>query len=489
MTQTLTLTNVGPIKELALEIPEKGGITVLKGRNGSGKTTALEAVESAITGKGQLSVRDGALNGKVDAFGVTITVGRSTRRKGELEVHSLDGKLSISELIDPGLKSPDAADARRIKALCALAGAKPDAELFHGLVGGKDIFELIVSLATAKADDLVIMAERIKRDLEAEARREEDAAEKAEGQALGAKNAAAGIDVAGPCDSKQLQGELEAAITQEAASKAAQEAHDKATRTAEVARAKLAEQEKEYAGMGLDEAKECEATTAAKVTALEADVRAAEDVWRKAKAALDTAKVSHVHAITDRKNAEQHESLIGQWREQIAASIPFAPLPGVLTQAAENVTTARKAVEQGALIRQAKQHLAYCNKAMERSVIHRTKAAMLREAAKGTDEVLSGVVGKLGTPLRVEAGRLVLDTKRGNTYFDDLSAGERSKIAVDIGIDAVGANGVLTLSQEIFEGLDPSNRAMLAKHAESREVVILTAEASDDEEITAEVYE
>ena len=98
-------------------------------------------------------------------------------------------------------------------------------------------------------------------------------------------------------------------------------------------------------------------------------------------------------------------------------------------------------------------------------------------------------MGKLGTPLRVEAGRLVLDTKRGNTYFDDLSAGERSKIAVDIGIDAVGANGVLTLSQEIFEGLDPINRDMLAKHAESREVVILTAEASDDEEITAEVYE
>ena len=306
---------------------------------------------------------------------------------------------------------------------------------------------------------------------------------------MGAKNAAAGIDVAGPCDDQKLQSAFMEAIKFDTSANAAKEAHDKATRTAETARAKLAEQEKDYTGMSLSEAKEHEAAAGLMVHDTDNQVKLAEEAWRKAKAANETARSNYVHAITDRKNAEQHESLVGQWREQIAASIPPAPEPGVLEQAAENVTTARKAVEQGALIRQAKQHLADCAKAMERSVIHRTKAQMLREAAKGTDEVLSGVVGKLGTPLRVEAGRLVLDTKRGNTYFDDLSAGERSKIAVDIGIDAVGANGVLTLSQEIFEGLDPINRDMLAKHAESREVVILTAEASDDEEITAEVYE
>ena len=99
------------------------------------------------------------------------------------------------------------------------------------------------------------------------------------------------------------------------------------------------------------------------------------------------------------------------------------------------------------------------------------------------------MVARSGSPLRVEAGRLVLDTHRGATYFADLSHGERWKIALDIGIDAVGENGVLTIPQEAYESLDPVNRRSIAEHVYGRGVVIITAEASEDEVLTAEVFD
>ncbi len=486
---TATIINVGPVKNLLLEVPETGGLIVLRGKNGSGKSRSLEAIESVLTGKGSLDVRDGALNGKVDAFGVTITVGRNTRRKGELEVESLSSKLNLSELIDPGLKTADAADAKRIKALCSVAGAKADDALFHGLVGGKEAFEKIVSVAAVKADDIIVMADRIKRDLEAEARREEDAAEKAEGVALGAKNATAGIDLNQPFESQFLQSSLEAAIKREAELLSQRDATVKAASAASQARIKLHEAEAEYKGLDVVDARNAEQEAANAVEATNVAVKLAEEAWRQAKAENETARNAYAHAITARKNAEQHDTIIAQWKEQITASVPASPSNAEIIAAGESVTKARQSVEQGALIRQAKQQVQAMQKAMSESVQHRSRSAMLREAAKGTDEVLSGVVGKLGTKLRVEAGRLVLDTHRGATYYDDLSAGERAKIAIDIGIDAVGEHGVLTISQEIYEGLDGNNRRMIAEHAEQRGVLILTAECSDDEEITAEVFE
>lgn len=139
--KAIEIENIAAVKHVTIPYPDGGGIVVLKADNGKGKSTTLAAIESAVTGNGSLSVRDGALKGTVSAFGVTITVGKNTRRKGELSVTSLDGKLSIGELIDPGRKEPEAADARRIKALLALVGAEADPSLFHELFGGKQQFE------------------------------------------------------------------------------------------------------------------------------------------------------------------------------------------------------------------------------------------------------------------------------------------------------------------------------------------------------------
>lgn len=487
--QEIRLTDVGPVKAVSIPIPEPGGLVVLRARNGAGKTKTLEAVESALTGRGKVEARDGALRGEVEAFGVKLTVGRSTRRTGELVVESLDGKLSISDLIDPGIKSPDAADAKRIKALVQLANVPVCPDLFYPLVGGREQFEALVGSSALASDDLVVMAERVKRDFEAKAREAESQAEHAEGRARGGREAAAGIDTTAEADAVKLQGALEAAIRGESSLKAQKDASERAALSARQAQDLLEDAQAGYTGLTLSQAQTLEAEAKQSQEAAEKAVRAAEQALADARSKHEAARVALANAITGRKTAEQHESMVGQWRQQIAASVPVAPDVHQIADAGKLVTTARQAVEQGALIRKARQSLADSDRHAEAAKLHRQRADQLRSAAHGTDDVLSQIIAQSGSPLRVEHGRLVLDTKRGATYFHDLSNGERSRLAVDIGIDAVGSHGVLTLSQEIFEGLDPMNRESLATHAVERGVVILTAEASEHEDIQAAVYE
>lgn len=488
MIQEIKLENVGPIKHLSFPVPENGGLVVLRARNGRGKTRGLEAIDSAITGRGKIDVRDGALSGSVEAFGARIAIGRKTTRTGELECSILDGKFNVADLVDPGLKAADAADARRIKALVQLANVLPSADLFYELVGGRESFERHIGTNALAADDLVVMADRIKRDLEAAARKEESQAEHAEGRARGCREAAEGVDVAGECDPTKLDATWQAAVRHESKLSAEADAAKQATNTAREARYSLEDAEEKYDGPSLAKCLDAEQSAESAVVRRETAVRELEKQLTTAKSDFESARVEYSHAIRARKTAEEHEAMIAEWRKQIAASIPTAPPAEAITKASEAVQAARQAVEQGGVVRRAKEQVAAAEKHTDEAQGHRQAADKLRNAARGTDEVLSQVVAKSGTALRVEAGRLVLETSRGTTYFADLSHGERWKIALDIAIDAVGERGVFTIPQEAFESLDSQNRNMIAEHLAGSKVVVVTAEASDDEEIQAEVY-
>lgn len=486
--RTLVAENIGPISNVVIPCPEEGGLVVMRGRNGSGKTTLLNATESLVTGHGKLSVRDGQLHGKLAGLGAQMTVSRSTRRSGELEVHSLDGRLSPAELVDPGMKDPDAADSKRIKALIALAGAKPDASLFYPLLGSQGEFEARVSPKAIESDDLITMAARVKRDLESKAREEEDRAEHADGHAKASKEAAEGVDVTAECDSAKLQAALEEAVRRESELRAADRHAGDLISKAAVASDALEDAAAEYDGPTPDQA--AAARNAAMVDrdiAVKA-VRDAEEALRRAKSELLEAERKLESADAAKRTADAHEKVVAQFRDQIAAAKNVDRVdPADLAKATEAVTAARQAIERGALVRKAKEHLELADRSAKVAAAHRLTAFKLREAAKGTDEVLSAVVAKTGSPLRVEAGRLVLDTHRGVTYFADLSHGERWKIALDIAIEAVGSDGLLTCPQEAFESLDPDNRRLIHDHLVGSGVVMLTAEAADGD-LRAEVF-
>ena len=144
-------------------------------------------------------------------------------------------------------------------------------------------------------------------------------------------------------------------------------------------------------------------------------------------------------------------------------------------------------MEHGVLIRQAFDRKESAQTELANASGLTKQADLLRGSARGTDEILSGLVGKANAKLRVEAGRLILNTTRGKTYFAELSHGERWKLALDVAIEAVGPGGVLVCPQEAYEGLDPSNRRLIADHLAGTGVVMFTAEASDDPEVTASV--
>ena len=78
----ITLENVGPIERLSIPLPE-AGVVVLRGRNGVGKSHALQAVDSLVGGRGRPPCRDGARRAVVEGFGARITISRSLRRTGE----------------------------------------------------------------------------------------------------------------------------------------------------------------------------------------------------------------------------------------------------------------------------------------------------------------------------------------------------------------------------------------------------------------------
>ena len=53
---------------------------------------------------------------------------------------------------------------------------------------------------------------------------------------------------------------------------------------------------------------------------------------------------------------------------------------------------------------------------------------------------------------------------------------------------AEGKQPILVMSQECWEGLDPENRRAADQIARERRILVYTAECSDDDDVTAEVY-
>lgn len=510
MSAVLEITDIGPIEHLAIPCPDGGGIVVLSGRNGAGKTTALNAVDSIVSGNTNVGPRDGCSRGSVDAFGATLRVGKRSSRSGELEVTSLDGRLSPSQLVDPGLKSADAADAVRIKALLQLAGAKPQVADFVSLVGTQEQFEQAVPERLDDIDDVVTLAAKIKRSLEAEARRREATAENEAGKAAAYRKGIEDLDLSGVPDAAELNQRLEAAIRHESTLTEQALTADRLRKEAADARAKLAETEH----LPPDRSETiAEAESALK--SANAIVTGQQDILAQAKAALAKAEQAVVDAerelrvanerqataaqrltdLTDRQRSEaeqrqRYNAAVAGWKASIdAAETAECPSVEDIAAAEAAVTTAREAIEQAAVTRRAVEQAAKADEhdATAKSLVK--QATALRDAAKGTDDVLSDLVGRCGTPLIVRSGRLYLETKRGLTEFRELSHGERWKVAIDVALQAFPDDAehtpILTIPQEAWEGLDPPNRRVIADHATDRGVLILTAECSDADTVTA----
>lgn len=490
----IEITDIGPIGHLTIPLPDGGGVIVLRARNDAGKSEALKAVDALVTGKGSIEKRDGSARGQISLGEARLTVVKQQRRDGaELAAVSLDSKFDLADLVDPGLKDPEKADGFRIKALVQLAGVDPDITLFHALAEDKREFDEIVRPEAGECEDVVTMAATVKRDFEAAARKAHDLSENHLGAALGHREAALGYDEAIESNEEKLQALLEDAIREEQRLTDADKAANEANEEAEKARVEIEAAGRDSSLPSIELATKAAADCAARVHEVDDEIKLLEDSLKEARAKKRDLESALKSADETLKACNDRERMLAKWREQLGKAIPVVDA-ALLSKAREAVTAARKAVEEGALQRDKATRMAKADTADRMAQTARRKAERLREAAKGTEEILSSLVGKCGTALRVERGRLVTNHDRGTIPYSELSDGTRWKIAIDIGIEALARQGVpthkmiLIIPQVAWSELSPSNRKLIHEHARERGVHILTALATDDESVLAEPF-
>lgn len=492
MPRTIELKDIGPITLLEAECPETGGVVRLRAKNGSGKSIALQAVEAAVSGRGikDVPVRDGAARGTVKAFGATMTVSRRSSRDGKgLVVETLEGKFDLSTLVDPGLVEVERADKQRIKALVALAGVKPDINLFSRLFRNADEMVDTLTQSSHEADDILLMAERVKRDIEEAARKVEGRVAIEAQAAKACRQAVEGIDLNVCTDKTQLNGAVEAAIRVQAALRQRKQQAIEHARKREDLQKKIDTVRNRKDAVSEEELRNRETIAHNALNDAEARVIAAREALQKAEYEYKLAKESHERAKSELEANESFFSMVDEWQKSLDAMGEAVPMP-----TEEDQQQADLQVQEARACNEAGLRAIMALEQIEKAEVHEGSLKELtalaehhRKAASEVDTVLSDLIATLGVPLRVKAGRLVLDTRRGETNFSELSDGERWKIAIDIATEFLGENGLLVLRQVAWEGLDPDARQLIKDHAEQRGVVILTAECSADEVVAAEV--
>lgn len=465
--------NIGPIRKASISIDENGGVATLRGRNGSGKSIALEAVRSALTGKGKPPVKDLAKQGIIKVGGVTLTVGRTARRSGELEIRALDDRLSVADLVDPGLADPIRADATRIKALVGLSGATIDPGDLHGfpenLLDGIDLDEPVAAMAELRKR-LNIGAneyEKLAAKDEAAAKALLESLEEFDGPVIDPAKAQERVTQA-LRNRDRLEEKESMAISASALNKARRE------RLALIPAIDLDAAQREAARLVAvaDDKK-------ARALKLKAEYEAAAADYKASVVDRDAATAAALAAFDQ---AQLRAELERQISESEIAKPSYEEIEAANSELAAAKAEQTKAAQQQAM----NQQRIKSDELFSSSQDHAQEAIELRRKAKQTDEVLSEIVSTLaGCPLTVIEGRLSTQTKRGPTFYADLSMGERWRIALEIAIAAVGEGGLLVIPQEAWEGLDPQNRDAIAKQAKASRVVILTAECSDSDLLVA----
>ena len=475
MKKEIEIKNVQAITHLKFEIPEGGGVVLLRGKNGCGKSTALQAISEAAGGKRTgLTAKDGTKFGTIEAPGVRLRVARSTTKTGELEFDSIEGRFPLADLVDPGFKDAEACDRTRTKALIQLTGVEPNLELFREIEG----FDEASKKVCISSEDVLGMAAALKLEVEKLARSAEESATDATARSKVLWEQSEGLDSTIERDGDRLRDASEQAIRDLA----------DVQRTAQLRE----EQRKQWLACkseldsmvsDIKPIKELEQSAAY----WETRIREIQEEMEAAKQQLTFAQGNLKSTQQEMKHTQQVEKSQRELRAVVDAGEPMLIDDRHINEKSVAVETARHNEQAGEV--QRKKHIdrAAAIKFANISAGHAHWGERYRTGAARIDEILSEQINKLGVELTVMNGRLFYDTSRGPTLYHELSDGERWRIALDIAIDVAGANGLLSIPQKSWEALDPANQLSIHEHCKRRGAVIVTAAAADGE-LRAELF-
>lgn len=482
---TLTVDNLGPIEHG--EFPGKPGtVVVLTGPNGVGKSTVLDVVDTIATGRSaRLTSRDGTTGGSATGFGVTLKLSRNgaTRRMNDLVVEAVEDEIGVAQLVDPGLKDEAAADMRRIKALCVLVGATVTPEQLYELVGSREDFEAIVKPESLQHADPLAVVDAVKRDLEAAARAAHSQAEQAYGASVAKLAENDGIDLDAPCDEHALNQELERAIKDQSRLKEQlRQQQQDAVRRAEALR-KIDELKAQMTGPTIEAAAYEVTQRGLDVSEWESRVADYRRLLDEAVARVDTHRAQLKAAQSVLSLVRQQNEMLLEWQKTLEQLPEDAEdLTAQIFEAEQEVANARQAVLTGQRVRDALNRKADAERRSQEAAQARQREERLREAAKGTLDVLAESVRRVSNRVKFDSNfRLVVDhPARGECYFSDLSHGERWSLCLDMVMESARQRGkpaVLGIPQEAWEGLDGRNRQMLIDKVHNSQLIVFTAEA------------
>ena len=461
----VSINHVQAIEHVEFDMPPgQGGIRIIKGRNGAGKTTALLCVSALLGEKVTLGVSDGHDRGSIKGMGVEKVVTDKIRTKGKTDTESLTGRFNISDLVDPRLKDAAARNKARVKALVSLTSNDYGPEDFYGLFGGEDKFwDTVDAESLEGASDLLELAGKVKRATDAVAKGYEVSVEDSEArwqvaveQSKGAKPDQPPKGVAELADAYSAS---KSALEQ---GRAQNEANETARRDNESIDAKLEQHLSFEPDYDVEETREGLARTIETVEVLRKKLEAAE-----ASKAEYEKRVNQIDAWTARRDE------LASMRKPVSLSVvDVDSLESDERHALEALHNAEAAKQQWEAATRAKE-------LSDQIKSDQDRAKKFRAIAKGTSDVVTSKLDVEGLKL-VDSVLMSEHARRGKwVAFDELSEGERCRIAIAIAIQALGAGGVLVLEQEVWQSLDTATREAVRDQCCDAKVWLVSGEVGD----------
>ncbi|TXH09889.1 MAG: hypothetical protein E6R04_07035 [Spirochaetes bacterium] len=500
--EEIVVKKVGPIDELHIPIPPEGGVVLCRGRNGLGKSTAIEATKAALGQKVKLEKqRDQVQSGSIETpWGRKVTVGQKVVGSGKLTVSTVDEDFSFADIVEPPEKDPVAADKTTLKAILRAGRAKADVTRFHKLFNNVEDFRRYVDEEAVKTDDVVQMASLVKRGIETAAREEEALYERCKNEFDTLKKSMDGIDMKTEFNLEALKTGYEQAVTDAANSKGARKSYLEACAKTKELTELLANAESASSVSVADvraELARCEVTANDGATRLReieeqiAEFQAEQSKWQSELRINSQRKESLQSKLELAENSARE---IERLKTELQMAGNVAEVTEEAIQAADSsVETLRQQMTNAELQERNRHKQQEMIARRDAGEEHRKLAETLRAAAKKTESILSEIIAELGTPVRVvmdekQNPRLVVDHEEwGETFLQKLSTGERVMIATKVAMKGARADGVFTMDQPEWESLDPVNQALVDAELKGSGIVCLAGEC-DAGELRAEVY-
>ncbi len=465
--------NVNGVKALVVNLDEPG-VVVAKAPNGSGKSSAIEALKAACGDpQAKAEPTDGVSKGQVLCpDGVTFTVGHRRKLNGEPAVR-LVSTGAIGKLIDPQIKDDTLAARARVRALMSLLPLPADDEARLELT--KNDEELQRWIASEPATDAMELGEAVRKRANELANELEKQSQQAQGEAAAMVKQ---IEELGPLD-------YEAGEVTKARALA-----ERAVREAEVmghtARARQRHEEEKQRIAAVIGERPCSKLASEQVAGLAEEIREAE-------MKVAGLRSRYQEAVRERVRLDEEAR---RWDEQAAIVKQVVEGPS-LEDAAKAATEAEQLKARAVRAEILAQAMSYKRSAdLASSTAERcgNRAAVLRAIAKGTADAMGRLLERRGLPgLAMVDGRLCVRAGDKLKDFDTrLSFGERVRVALGIALAGIDRGSVehrsagnrlplLPLEPEFWLALDGKHRAEVAQIARERGVCLVTEEPAEGE--------